>query len=401
MPTQYLIVGNGVAGTTAAENIRAHDASGQITMLSREQLPFYHRIRLIDYLAGAVDEAALVVKKTEWYAERNITILTGTMATSINPTARSIQADNGLTYHYGRLLLANGSHPFVPPITGSKLPGVFTLHTIADARVITEAARTAENVVVIGGGLLGLEAGNSLRKSGKQVTVVEFSPRLLPRQLDPAGAAILQHLMESKGFRFRLGAVTERISGGLRTEQIVLKGGEILAADLVIIAAGVRPDLNLITPHASIARDRGIIVNDRMQTTADDIFAAGDVAQWHDQVFGIWPAAQEQGKIAGLNMAGIRTHYNGTTSANVLKVADIKLASAGDIDPENRLQSFCITTPTTYHKLIIDQGKVSGCIMLGETGNFFKLTKAIAERQPVSTLASALLTPFLDQTTSR
>jgi len=190
--TRHLIIGNGAAGTTAAESIRKHDTSGSITILSQEDLPFYYRIRLPEFIAGTIREEQLLAKKKEWYTEQKITLLSGRRAISIDPASKSVRTDHEEKITYDRLLLATGSHSFVPPIAGAERQGVFTLREISDARAIRAFAAKTQRAVIIGGGLLGLESGQALRALGKEVTVVEVFPRLLPRQLDNEGASRLK-----------------------------------------------------------------------------------------------------------------------------------------------------------------------------------------------------------------
>ena len=205
---KYLIIGNGVAGTTAAENIRKADNDGHITIVTDEDLPFYYRIRLHEYVSGDAEEQDLLVKKDSWYKDRGIGLMLDTRITGADPEEKVVVAGDGVRLSYDYLLIATGSHSFIPPITGSDKDGVFSLRHIRDARNIISYGKNVEKAVIIGGGLLGLETGNALLKQGKQVTVVEFFPRLLPRQLDEDGAKRLQALMEGMGFFFRLGART-------------------------------------------------------------------------------------------------------------------------------------------------------------------------------------------------
>ncbi|MGD2081060.1 MAG: FAD-dependent oxidoreductase, partial [Nitrospirota bacterium] len=179
---RYLIVGNGPAGTTAAEHIRANDPRGGITVVTEERLPFYSRIRLVDYLAGEAAEEELVLKAPRWYEENGIALSLGTRAASLDTARKALSTSSGEPYAYDKLLLATGGRSFVPPIEGAGKKGVFTLKTIEDARALREYSRDAEDVAIIGGGVLGLEIGNALLKAGMKVSVVEFFPRLLPRQ---------------------------------------------------------------------------------------------------------------------------------------------------------------------------------------------------------------------------
>jgi len=385
--TRYLIIGNGVAGTTAAESIRKEDPTGPITLITEEDLPFYYRIRLPEFVAGTITEERLLAKKPEWYAEQKITLLTSQRAISIDHQAKNVSTGSDGPLPYDRLLLATGSHSFVPPIKGAGLAGVFTLRGIGDARAIRTHASQTERVVVIGGGLLGLETGQALRTLGKQVTIVEFFPRLLPRQLDAEGASRLKQIMETRlGFSFRLAARTMEIAGENGVTGVVLESGEALPCEMVILSAGVRANLDLAIA-LGLDHDKGILVNERMETSLAGIFAAGDVAEFGGQApSGIWPTALQQGKIAGINMAGGTAVYTGTTMANILKVVGIDLATAGEIDADNRYEAHITATDSTYRKIVTDNKKIIGCILLGDTSDYGKLTKAITEKAELESL---------------
>lgn len=377
----YLIIGNGVAGTTAAEEIRKHDGHGAITIVSEETLPFYYRLRLNDYIGGEIDEAALIARKPEWYAERRITLKTGVKATYAEPEQQVIVTSSNERLPYDALLIATGSRSFVPPITGADKPGVFTIRTVADARQIIAYCAEVNRVVLIGGGLLGLEAGKALLRRGKQVTVVEFFPRLLPRQLDERGAKRLQGIMEEMGFAFCLGATTKEISGSTGPESVVLADGQALPAEMVIISAGVRPSLDL-ADGLGLACNKGILVDANLRTNRPEIFAAGDVAEFNGVIHGIWPTAMQQGKAAGANMAGVETTYQAAVNANKLKVVGIDLGSAGEIDGDNRFSAKIEENETVYKKIVYnDDRQVIGCIMLGDTSHFAAVTKAINDKK--------------------
>lgn len=388
--TTYRIIGNGVSGTTAAEQIRKEDPSGKISLFTDEDLPFYYRIRLNEYIAGEVDEEALVAKKAQWYTDNGIELMVRTRVTGADPGRKEILTEDGASHSYDKLLLATGSHAFIPPIKGADKEGVFSLRTVQDARAVIKGAADLDRVVLIGGGLLGLEAGHALRKLGKEILVVEFFPRLLPRQLDVDGAKRLQAIMEGMGFTFRLGAKTDEIQGGDRVEGLRLEGGEGIAARMIIVSAGVRPNLDLAEP-LGLACDKGIKVDARMRTNAPDIFAAGDVAEFEGIPYGIWPAAMEQGRVAGTTMAGGEASYGGTTMANSLKVVGIDLASAGEIDAEGALESQVLQDDKIYKKVVIKEGRVIGCIMLGDTSGFNKITKMIAEKEDITGFKDDLL----------
>ena len=388
--SNYLIIGNGVAGTTAAENIRKIDKKGNITMVTGEDLPFYYRIRLNEYISGEIEENDLVAKKEKWYRDQNINLELVTRIVGAKDKGKALITENNRTLSYDRLLIATGSHSFIPPIKGSEKKSVFSLRTIKDARDISAYARNIENVVLIGGGLLGLEAGNALRKLGKKVTVVEFFPRLLPRQLDVDGAKRLQGIMEEMGFSFRLGAKTEAITGGDQAGGVLLEDEETLSSEMVIISAGVRPNMEL-AKNLGLDHDKGIKVDEHLQTNRADIYAAGDVAEFEGMPYGIWPAAMEQGKIAGNNMAERDMVYEGTVMANTLKVVGVDLASAGNIDAENEFESQVFTDEKIYKQIVIENDKITGCSMLGDTKGFSIMTKAISERVDVSKIKNQIL----------
>ncbi|MDP6178663.1 MAG: FAD-dependent oxidoreductase [Desulfatiglandales bacterium] len=391
----YLLIGNGVASTTAAENIRKLDKTGNITVVTDEEFPFYYRVRLNEYISGVITEQELLAKKEKWYKDQNITLKLKTRIAGAEPKEKVVLTDDNQKFSYNSLLVATGSHSLIPPIKGSEKRGVFALRNITDARDISFYAKDFEDVIIIGGGLLGLEAGNALRKLGKKVMVVEFSPRLLPRQLDVEGAKRLQKIMEEMGFSFRLGARTQEVTGDGEVSGAMLEGGEALTAKMVIISAGVRPNLELAEP-LGLQHDKGIIADEHLRTSHPDIYAAGDVAEFKGMTYGIWPAALEQGKIAGTSMAGGNAIYNGTTMANTLKIVGIDLASGGDIDAENKSQSRVVTGEKVYKKIVIDNNQIIGCIMLGDTKGFNKITKIMSEKWDISEVKDQILSEGFD-----
>lgn len=393
--TNYVILGNGVAGTTAAENIRKLDKEGKITILTDEDFPFYYRIRLNEYISGDIQDEALKAKKEAWYQDQDIALRLNSGVIAGDPIKKVVKTEANQELPYDMLLLATGSHSFIPPINGSEKKGVFALRSIKDAREILTWAKKAEDVVLIGGGLLGLEAGNALRKLGLKVIVVEFFPRLLPRQLDVDGAQRLQTIMEDMGFSFRLGAKTQAIEGDNQVDSVILEGGERLSSQMVIISAGVRPNMEM-AESLGLETDKGIKVNEHLQTSQPGIYAAGDVAEFRGMPYGIWPAAMEQGKIAGTNMAGGKVTYNGTTMANTLKVAGVDLASAGDIDADQKFESKVVKGDKTYRKIVLDNNRIIGCIMLGHTKGFNQVTKLMSEKRDVSQVKDQMLSEGFD-----
>jgi nitrite reductase (NADH) large subunit len=388
---KYIIVGNGVAGTTAAVQIRKLDSNGTVTILTDEATPFYSRIRLIEYLAKEADEKAIVIYKDDWYEKNNVKLLLNTPVNEIDKDKKQlVTADNDIL-EYDRLLVATGGVSFVPPIPGSDKEGVFTLRTIRDADEIISYGEDNKKVILIGGGVLGLEAGNSLRKTGHDVTIVEFFPRLLPRQMDIEGAEILKAQMESMGFTFHLGATTKEIFGDNRAVGILLEDGTKLDGDLIIISAGVRPQAGL-AKKIGLTINKGVVVNDRMETEVKGIYAAGDLIEHRERFYGIWPAAAKQGEVAGMNMAGGDAVYEGTTMSNVLKVVGVDLAAAGDIDAEGEFESIVAKDfeKYIYKKLVIKDNVLSGCIFYGDVSGYRKVLTAIETKKDVGDIRDRL-----------
>jgi nitrite reductase (NADH) large subunit len=389
--TTYLIIGNGVAGNSAAESIRKIDPQGKVLMFSREKYHFYYIPALPEYLAGEKQVKDFTIHNEKWYGENRIDLYLETEITEIDARQKAALTKGGKKFQYDKLLLACGGNSFIPPIPGFQSPGVFTLRTIADADAIRERAKQSRRAVVIGGGLLGLEAGNGLRRMGLEISVVEFSPRLLPRQMDVAGAALLRKQMEEMGFHFYLGAKTREIVPEKDGLAVYLEGGEKLSAEIVLISAGVRPELTL-AKSLGLAIDKGVKVYDSMKTEMQDIYAAGDLVEHQGRFYGIWPASMEQGRIAGANMAGQEIKYRGTVPSNTLKVVGIDLVSAGEMDAEGKMESIVIKDEAkrTYRKFVLQDNTIAGVILLGDTRGRDEIQGAIKSKKDISSIKANL-----------
>ena len=381
----YIIVGSGVAGNAAAETIRKLDPESRIRMFTREGNYYYYRPALPEYLAGEKTLKGFTLHDGAWYEKNAIEVHLSTEIKAIRPADKTVSASDGKTYAYDRLLLATGSHAVVPDLKGRDAEGVFTLHTLSDADALLRRAETAKSLVVIGGGVLGIEAGNGLRKRGLQVTVVGRNKRLLPKQMDPAGAVFLQRRLEEMGFAFCLGDTPgeiDRLNGRLAVR---LQGGNTLETDMVLISAGAAPDLALAR-QLGLAIGKAVQVDDRLRTSIGDIYAAGDLIEHRGLYYGIWPAAMAQGRAAGANMAGGETIYDGTLQTHRLKVAGIDLVSMGDIDAEG--DDECVVwsdeEKCIYRKLVIENHAVAGAILLGDLRGEKKIQEAIEGRKDIA-----------------
>lgn len=395
--TQHIIIGNGIAANTAAETIRKSDAQSAITMFTKEKVPFYYTPALPEFLSGDKDLNGITLHNEQWYNNNGIELHLNTEIQAIDPPKKSVLTKNGKTFHYDRLLLAAGGYSFIPPIKGSNNAGVFGLRTFSDAEKIRTKAAVSKDLVLIGGGLLGLEAGNGLRKAGLRVTVIEFFPRLLPRQMDAAGAAILQKQMESMGFSFRLGAKTQEIIQQNGRLCVCLEGGEKLETDMVLISAGVRPELGL-AKAAGLPIDKAVKVDDHMKTDIEDIYAAGDVIEHRGMFYGIWPAAMEQGRIAGIAMTGGSETYGGTVPANTLKVVGISLTAAGDIDADGKHASIVVADEkkAIYRKLVTADNSIIGAILFGDITGSAEIMNAIKTKKDIAPFKGNLTKPGFD-----
>jgi nitrite reductase (NADH) large subunit len=388
---RYAIVGNGAAGNAAAETIRRIDPEGPIVLFSKEKDDFYYVPALPDYLCGQKLLKDFTLHNQAWYEKNRIEFKRETEIAAVYPEEKRLVSNRGEAFLYDELLLACGGYSFIPPIPGVQSPGVFALRTLADADRIREYARQAKSAVVIGGGLLGLEAGNGLRRVGLNVSVVEFFPRLLPRQVDVPGAALLQRQLEEMGFRFYLGAKTQKIEKEGAGLAVFLDSGDVLPADLVLISAGVRPEISL-KKSLDLKIDKGVVVDDGMRTGLPGIYAAGDLIEHRGRYYGIWPAAMEQGRAAGANMAGKETVYRGTIPANTLKVVGIDLIAAGEIDGEGKMEAAAVRDEgrRTYRKLVIQGNILVGAILLGDIRGNDEIQRAIREKRDISALKSEL-----------
>ena len=394
---RYFIIGNGVAGARAAVKIREADQKGEIRIFTEEAYPFYYRVRFPEYVAGEVTIQNLTIHTKEWYQSKGILIHLEEGITEVNAPKKEVTSQKGKTYAYDFLLMATGGNAFVPPIKGTEKKGVFTLRTMKDAIGMKEFSGGVKQAILVGGGLVGLETGGALLRRGIKVAVIEHNPRILPRQMDPDGAKILQGKMESMGFSFFLSSQSEEMIGKETVEGLRLKDGRTVEGQMVIISAGVKPNIKL-AQTMGLETKNGILVNDRLETKIEGIFAAGDVAEHRGRVYGIWPAAQRQGETAGVNMSGGNVLYEGTVVSNTLKVVGIDLTASGDIDAEGKLESAVKSDreKSIYRKVTFKEDKIVGCILLGNIKGNSEILNAIEKQVNVKALKGFILEDDFD-----
>ena len=383
---KIVIIGNGLAGTMAAKSLRELDSSVEIEVVAAERHPYYPRPNLIDFLAGKLPFEKLFAFPENWQSRQNIIIRTGEFVTGIETGRKRVETREGRSIAYDRLLLTAGSSPFIPPIKGAEKNRVFTVRTLDDAQAILESLKDHSNVAVLGGGLLGLEIARALRERGATVAVYEFLDRLLPRQLDPAAASLLKARVEKAGIGVRLGVEVEEILGEEAVSGLRLKGGDTAEADLVILAAGVKPNL-FLARQAGLAADRGLVVNDLLQTSHPAIFGAGDMIQHRDRVYGIIPASFDQARVAAFNLLSPEKRYEGTVPSTTLKILGIPVMSVGQILPDRA--GFEILAKESaeegfYKKIVLRDGTIEGAIWMGTKKGAAEIARLAASRMNIN-----------------
>ena len=398
---QLVMVGNGMAGVrTLEELLKIAPDLYEITIFGAEPHPNYNRILLSPVLAGEQTLEQIVLNDWAWYAEHGITLHAGCTVTEVNRARRTVQAVRGtgetISVPYDRLILATGSNPFMLPIPGKDLDGVLAYRDIADTQAMIDAAAQYRHAVVIGGGLLGLEAANGLMKRGMQVTVVHAGEWLLDRQLDPTAGQMLQKALQERGMAFLMQAQTEALLGNAagRVQAVRFKDGSEIPADLVVMAVGIRPNTAL-AESMRLHVDRGIVVGDTMQTTTDArIYAVGECAAHRGIAYGLVAPLFEQGRVAANHLAefGIG-RYLGSQTSTKLKVTGIDLFSAGDFMGGAGTEEIVMSDPGAgqYKKLVLKDDKLVGACLYGNTVDGSWYFQLLREGRSVAELRSSLM----------
>jgi len=381
---KYIILGNGIAGISAANSIREQDPKGEITIVTKSPMPFYHRIRLIEYLAKKIDVEKLIVYGKTYYEDKNINVILGKEATRIDSENKQVEFKDGSVMHYDRLLLATGARPRYPNIEGADKEGIFKFRGASDTAEIIKHIEKLDRVVVLGGGVLGIEVANSLVSLGKDVTVIETADRLLHRQLDCEGSEILQKTLEEKKIKFILGKSIKKIVGGESVEGIEFEDGSVFNTECIVLSIGVISRLELCKT-AGINFNRGIIVDEHMKTNVDDIFAAGDAAEHKGMLYGLWIPSKEQGEVAGCNMTGKVRDYNPTLPEVRLKVVGISLFSGGRID-ESEAAIYRYNKDGIYRKFFVKDNIIVGAILMGDMKTSMKVGHFIRSKENIKVL---------------
>lgn len=369
---RLLVIGNGVGAVRTLDGLLAKAPDRYaITVLSAEPQGHYNRILLSPVLAGEKTFADILLRAPDWYAQRGITFLAGDAAVTIDRERQTVRTSRGLELGWDRLLLATGSTPFMLPLPGAQLPGVIGFRDYADVQTMLAHARTHRHAVVIGGGLLGLEAANGLARRGMQVTVVHLLDRLMERQLDAPAAALLQAAMAARGIAFRLSTQTAAILGEDCVQALRFADGSEIPADLVVMAVGIRPNATL-GREAGLHCERALVVDDHLHTSDARILALGECVQHQGATFGLVAPIVDQARVAAAQLAGEReAHYVQRPFATRLKVSGIDLFSAGVIEPGAQTQSLVFSDPQrgVYKRLLIGDDRIQGVILYGDVAD--------------------------------
>ena len=395
-----VIVGMGVAGSTAAEAARKLDPKAYITIFNGEKDLFYYRIRLPEIVSGTLSLEKIIAHPKEWYQERQLEVRSGEKVAAIDTKEKTVRGSMGSRLKYDKLLIATGAESNRPPFPGANLEGVFAVRSLKDAWELSSYARDKKQAVLIGGGILGLEMAYALTKLGLTVTVLERSERILPRQTTDQSAAQLEKMLSAVGMECKVGVEVKTISGkNNKVSEVLLNTGESLAAQVVLISAGINPVLNL-GQEMGLKIDRAILVDKFLATSEPDVYAAGDCAQAENCIGGLWTISQRQGQIAGENMIlpqAERKEFVPDPPSNILKVAGIDLVAAGNIDAENKLTSAVAQTENSYRKVVVEHGRLVGYTNLGETRGNRELAKALTGHKEISAdLLKELENPAFD-----
>jgi nitrite reductase (NADH) large subunit len=394
MKEKLVLIGNGMAGMrTIDELLKLAPDKYDITVFGAEPHGNYNRIMLSPVLAGDKTIDDIITHDIEWYERHGIQLYTNTTVTEIDRINKRVKAGNTLSVAYDKLILATGSNPFMLPLPGSNLDGVISFRDINDVNEMIKTAKTHQKAVVIGGGLLGLEAANGLRIQGMDVTVVHRSKSLMNMQLDFDAAALMQTELEATGLKFLMDYDTKELLGEQRVEKVRFSHGEEVDADLVVMAVGVRPNIQL-AKDSGIVCERGILVDDTLQTYTPNIYAVGECVQHRNLTFGLVAPLFEQAKVCANHLAemGISSYLTAPT-ATKLKVTGINLFSAGDFigDESSEVLTYKDPSRFIYKKLVLNNNQIIGTVLYGDTqdGNWY--FSLLNEKQDISEIRENIL----------
>jgi nitrite reductase (NADH) large subunit len=393
MSESLVIVGNGMAAARLVDEL-AKVALGRyaIAVIGDEPRLAYNRVLLSSVLAGETASHEIELRPANWWRDRGVTLKYGCAVDEIDVGRRELKIANEESVTFSRLVLATGSSALRLNVPGADLPGVNTFRDSRDVDLLLALAAGKKRVVVVGGGLLGLEAAYGLAKAGAPVTLVHLMDRLMERQLDAPAGAVLKSLVEKKGISVLLNASTARIIGERRVEGVALTDGRQIDADAVIFAAGIRPNTAL-AKEAGIPVNRGVVVDDRLQTGAEDIFALGECAEHRGICYGLVEPAYEQARVLAQHLAGRNVAYPGSVVATNLKVSGVGVFSAGEFMGNDRSESIVLSDfkRGTYKKLVVEEGRLAGAVLVGDTADALWYLQTIRNRENIAAIRKDMM----------
>lgn len=393
MSEPLVIVGNGMAAARLVDEL-AKTALGRyaVAVVGDEPRLAYNRVLLSSVLAGETGSHEIELRPADWWRHRGVTVRYGYRVTEIDTGRRELKIAGEESMEYSKLVLATGSTPLRLNVPGADLAGVHTFRDTRDVDLLLTLAAAKKRVVVVGGGLLGLEAAYGLAKAGAPVTLLHLMDRLMERQLDPPAADLLKTLVERKGIRILLNASTARIHGEGHVEAVELADGSRIEADAVIFAAGIRPNVAL-AKDAGIAVNRGIVVNDVMQTALPDIYALGECAEHRGTCYGLVEPAYEQARVLARHLSGHPAAYQGSVVSTNLKVSGVSVFSAGDFMGGEGSESLVLADRKrgTYKKLVIADGRLTGAVLIGDTVDALWYLELIRNREKVAAIRADMI----------
>lgn len=387
MSNKIIIIGGGVAAVNAIKAIREIDSEAEINVFQNEKIYPYYRIKLTKNLFDNLEEDKIAIQKKEWYGLNNINLQLGMEVIDIDTDIQEISLDNGMSFSYDKLLIANGASNFTPPIEGIEKENVYTIRKLSDIQDIKANIKDKKAVLIIGGGIQGLETAWVLHQHGKEVIIVEALERLMPRQIDNRASEILRKSVEGFNIKLLLNTQIKEITGLDAVEGVATKKGDTIKSDMIIYSVGIRPNKKLLE-NTPVETNLGIIVNNKMQTNVKNVYAAGDAAELYGKLGGLWGTAIEQGKIAGYNIAGKESVYIGSVPVTMMNAFNISLFSAGDID-ENNFDLTLIDDNSeglTYKRIFIKDNKIVGGILIGDNKQSSLLKSMIENKADISNI---------------
>jgi nitrite reductase (NADH) large subunit len=388
-----VIVGNGMAAARLVDEL-AKTALGRyaVAVIGDEPRLAYNRVLLSSVLAGETGSHEIELRPADWWRHRGVTVRYGYRVTEIDTGRRELKIEGEESIEYSKLVLATGSTPLRLNVPGADLAGVHTFRDTRDVDLLLTLAAAKKRVVVVGGGLLGLEAAYGLAKAGAPVTLLHLMDRLMERQLDGPAADLLKTLVERKGIRILLNASTKCIHGDGHVEAVELADGSRIEADAVIFAAGIKPNIAL-AKDAGIAVNRGIVVNDVMQTASPDIFALGECAEHRGTCYGLVEPAYEQARVLARHLAGRPAAYQGSVVSTNLKVSGVSVFSAGDFMGGEGSENLVLSDRRrgTYKKLVIADGRLTGAVLIGDTVDALWYLELIRNRDKVAAIRTDMM----------